>query len=107
MKANVLVTTAGTIVAQGVIKCLRLANRSENRPVTYGIVTADMSPDTAALYRSDAGYLVPPISSSDYIDAISRYAKMKESAQSSWAQMRNSSQWQAQEKESKTKQELL
>ena len=75
MKANVLVTTAGTIVAQGVIKCLRLANRSKDRPVTYRIVTADMSPDTAALYRSDTGYLVPPISSPDYIDAISKICK--------------------------------
>ncbi len=75
MKANVLVTTAGTIVAQGIIKCLRLASRREDPPVTYRIVTADMSPDTAALYRSDAGYLVPPISSPDYIDAISRICK--------------------------------
>ena len=75
MKANVLVTTGGTIVAQGVIKCLKLANKSEGQPVKYRIVSADMSPEAASLYRSDAGYLVPPISSPDYIEEISRISK--------------------------------
>lgn len=75
MKTNVMVTTAGTIVAQGIIKSLKLANASEDPRVTYKIITADMSADAAGLYRSDAGYLVPPISSPDYIDSIVKICK--------------------------------
>ena len=75
MKTNVMVTTAGTIVAQGIIKSLKLANASEDPRVTYRIITADMSADAAGLYRSDAGYVVPPISSPDYIDSIVKICK--------------------------------
>jgi carbamoyl-phosphate synthase large subunit len=65
MNATVLVTAAGSIVAQGIIKSLKLANR-------YTIVAADMSPLAAGLYRSDKGILVPAVSSPDYIDRIIR-----------------------------------
>jgi hypothetical protein len=42
MNARVLVTAAGSIVAQGIIKSLKLANR-------YTIIAADMSPLAAGL----------------------------------------------------------
>lgn len=38
MTANVLVTAAGGIVAQGIIKSLKLANASNNSPVKYKII---------------------------------------------------------------------
>jgi carbamoyl-phosphate synthase large subunit len=63
MNARVLVTAAGSIVAQGIIKSLKLAQR-------YNIVAADMSPLAAGLWRCDAGVLVPAVSSPDYIESI-------------------------------------
>jgi carbamoyl-phosphate synthase large subunit len=63
MNARVLVTATGSIVAQGIIKSLKLANR-------YTIIAADMSPLAAGLYRCDTGILVPAVSSPDYIESI-------------------------------------
>jgi carbamoyl-phosphate synthase large subunit len=65
MNARVLVTAAGSIVAQGIIKSLKLAGR-------YTIISTDMSPLAAGLYRCDAGVLVPAVSSPDYIESIIR-----------------------------------
>ena len=73
-KASVLVTTAGTIVAQGIIKCLKLAN-SQGASPGYRIVTTDASPDAAGLYRSDVGYLVPPFSSENYVQSICKICR--------------------------------
>jgi carbamoyl-phosphate synthase large subunit len=70
--ANVLVTTAGTIVAQGIMKCLNLANSKKPAKISYRILSSDMSPEAVGLYRSRVGYLVPPFSSKDYIDSISK-----------------------------------
>ncbi|MDG6997890.1 MAG: ATP-grasp domain-containing protein [Nitrososphaerota archaeon] len=70
MEANVLVTTAGTIVAQGIIKSLKLAGIAPGTNMKYKIFAVDMSPEAAGLYRSKAGFLVPPIDSSRYIDSI-------------------------------------
>ena len=67
--ANVLVTAAGTIVAQGIMKCLRLANLGGYRPA-YRIVAADMSPQATGLYRADLGVLVPPATSEDYVGSL-------------------------------------
>ena len=67
MTATVLVTAAGSIVAQGIIKSLKLANRGGAK---YTIIAADMSPLAAGLYRCDAGVLVPAISAPDYIESI-------------------------------------
>ena len=67
MSSRVLVTAAGSIVAQGIIKSLKLANRKNNN---YMIIAADMSPLAAGLYRCDRGILVPPASSPAYIDSI-------------------------------------
>jgi carbamoyl-phosphate synthase large subunit len=72
--SSVLVTSAGTIVGQGIIKCLRLANQSSG-PVRYRIIGADASPLAPSLYRTDLGLLVPPISSDGYVDAIIEICK--------------------------------
>lgn len=63
MNASVLVTAAGSIVAQGIIKSLKLAGR-------YTVIAADMSPLAAGLYRCDRGVLVPPVSFPDYVESI-------------------------------------
>ena len=70
MTANVLVTAAGGIVAQGIIKSLKLANASNNSPVKYKIIAADLSAQAAGLYRCDSGVLIPSASSPSYIDSI-------------------------------------
>lgn len=75
VKANVLVTAAGTIVAQGIIKCLKYANTKKDSPATYRIIATDMSPQAAGLYRSDLSVLVPPASSPEYIDFIVEICK--------------------------------
>ena len=69
-KANVLVTATGSIVAQGIIKCLKLANALNDSPVNYRIIATDISAQAAGLYRCDVGILVPSASSPDYIDSI-------------------------------------
>ena len=70
MTANILVTAAGGIVAQGIIKSLKLANASNNSPVKYKIIAADLSAQAAGLYRCDSGVLIPSASSPSYIDSI-------------------------------------
>lgn len=77
MKATVLVTTAGTITAQGIIKSFRLANVGRDHPVSYRIVSSDMSSDAAGLYRSDLGMIVPSHSSPNYIDTIIKICKIE------------------------------
>jgi carbamoyl-phosphate synthase large subunit len=75
MIANVLVTAAGGIVGQGIIKSLKLSNKSANGPVKYNIFGTDMNPLAAGLYRCDAGALVPPATSPDYVDVITSICK--------------------------------
>ncbi|AFU59251.1 putative carbamoylphosphate synthase large subunit [Candidatus Nitrososphaera gargensis Ga9.2] len=70
MNARVLVTAAGSIVAQGIIKSLKLASKKGD--IRYTIIAADMSPLAAGLYRCDSGILVPPVSSPDYIDSVAK-----------------------------------
>lgn len=69
-ESNVLVTTCGTIVAQGIMKSLRLANKDPKSKIKYRIFTTDMSAEAAGLYRSDMGFLVPRITSPEYINSI-------------------------------------
>jgi carbamoyl-phosphate synthase large subunit len=73
-KATVLVTAAGGIVGEGIIKSLRLANKKEGR-VSYRILAADADPRAAGLYRADEGFLVPGGSSPDYVDRLVKLAK--------------------------------
>jgi len=72
--ATVLVTAAGGIVGEGIIKSLRLAN-SKSGPVSYNILAADADPQAAGLYRADEGFLIPAASSPDYIDRLVKLTK--------------------------------
>jgi carbamoyl-phosphate synthase large subunit len=74
-QANVLVTSAGTIVAQGIIKSLKLLKDQNVKGQKYRIIAADMNLQTASLYRSDLGILLPEISSHKYIDSIINVCK--------------------------------
>lgn len=67
---NVLITAAGSILGQGIIKCLKHINSSENSSINYKIFSIDMSPLASGLYRTEKAFLVPPFSSPDYFDAI-------------------------------------
>jgi carbamoyl-phosphate synthase large subunit len=75
VKEPVLVTSAGTVVAQGIMKSLRLANSRGDATMRYKLITADMSPKAAGLYRSDVGVIVPPADSAGYLDAIMKLCK--------------------------------
>jgi len=73
-KATVLVTAAGGVVGEGIIKSLHLAN-SKGGPVSYKILAADADPRAAGLYRADEGFLVPGASAPDYIDRLVKLIK--------------------------------
>ena len=68
--ATVLVTAAGGIIGQGIMKSLRLASNGSVSPISYQIISADSSPLAAGLYRSDIGLVVPKASDPEYIDSI-------------------------------------
>jgi carbamoyl-phosphate synthase large subunit len=73
--ATVLVTAAGGIVGQGIMKSLRLATSSSLSPNCYRILAVDSSPLAAGLYRSDIGLVVPKASDPEYIDSIITHLK--------------------------------
>lgn len=73
--SNVLVTGVGGIIGQGIIKCLRMANRSRNSQVKYHIIGVDSSSLAAGLYFSDIGILVPNAKDQKYIDSINKIIK--------------------------------
>jgi carbamoyl-phosphate synthase large subunit len=73
--ANVLVTAAGSVVGEGILKCLRLASSKKDAPVKYRIVATDASPLAAGLYRGDKGILVPLADAADYIDSMIKVAR--------------------------------
>src|SRR5215469_10670396 len=74
MNAKVLVTAVGGIVAQGIIKSLKLANFSDGL-VKYKIVAADMSAHAPGLYRCHDGFLLPSANSPDYIENTVKIAR--------------------------------
>jgi carbamoyl-phosphate synthase large subunit len=76
-KGTVLVTAAGGIVGEGMMKSLRLAN-SKGGPVSYNILAADADPRAAGLYRADEGFLIPGASEPNYIDRLVKLAKENE-----------------------------
>ena len=77
-RQTVLVTSTGSVVAQGIIKSLNLAKDGKDNPVKYRIIGADMSPNAPGLYRSDNGILIPPASSPDYIDNLIKLCRQRE-----------------------------
>ncbi len=70
MNANVLVTASGGIVAQGIIKCLKLANKQKKSSTNYKIFATDINAKAPGLYRSDIGILIPPVTDVGYHKAI-------------------------------------
>src|SRR5215204_1832226 len=77
-RQTVLITSTGSVVAQGIIKSLNLANDGKDNPVKYRIIGADMSPNAPGLYRSDNGILIPSASSPDYIDNLIKLCRQRE-----------------------------
>jgi carbamoyl-phosphate synthase large subunit len=73
--ATVLVTAAGGIVGQGIMKSLRLATTSSLSPNSYRILGVDSSPLAAGLYRSDIGLIVPKASDPEFIDSIIKHLR--------------------------------
>jgi carbamoyl-phosphate synthase large subunit len=69
-KANVLVTASGGIVAQGIIKCLKIANKQKKSGTTYKIFATDINAKAPGLYRADVGILVPPVTAPNYLNVI-------------------------------------
>jgi carbamoyl-phosphate synthase large subunit len=72
---NVLVTAVGGIVGEGIVKSLKFANMDEGSPVKYKIIGVDMNDQAAGLYRCDFGKLIPPASSTDYLESIMRIVR--------------------------------
>lgn len=70
MNANVLVTASGGIVAQGIIKCIKLANKQKKSGTKYKIFATDINAKAPGLYRSDMGILVPPVTDVNYHKVI-------------------------------------
>ncbi len=68
LKAPVLVTASGSIVGEGIIKCLKLANSKS--PVHYSIIAGDMSPEAAGLYRGEAGVILPAFNDPQYVPEL-------------------------------------
>lgn len=63
-------TAAGGIVAQGIIKSLKLANKTGKSLSKYRIIATDMTALAAGLHRCDMGIVVPPASSADFVDSL-------------------------------------
>jgi len=76
--ARVIVTAAGTVVGQGIIKCLKLANVREEGP-EYRITATDASPLAAGIYRAQAGFVVPYGSDPSYVDSMIGVVRKTES----------------------------
>jgi carbamoyl-phosphate synthase large subunit len=72
--ATVLVTASGSVVAEGIMKCLRLAS-SLHDSVKYRIIAVDASPLAAGLYRGDKGVLIPNADSEDYVNRLVKAAR--------------------------------
>jgi carbamoyl-phosphate synthase large subunit len=61
---KVLVTGAGAVLGQGIIKCLRMAAGP------YEIVAADPDPRAVGLYWADKAYLIPMAKDPDYLARV-------------------------------------
>jgi carbamoyl-phosphate synthase large subunit len=66
---KVLITGAGALLGQGILKSLKLAQ------TPYHIIAADPDPRAVGLYWADAAYLIPVASASDYLEVIREILK--------------------------------
>lgn len=66
----VLVTATGSIIGEGIIKCLKLANAKGNSGFSYFIVSADMRADAAGLYRGHRAEIIPSPEDESYHEVI-------------------------------------
>ena len=64
MKLNIMVTAAGSAIAQGIMKSLKMSS------LDFGLITTDTHPYAAGLYRGKAGYIVPLACDPNFIDEI-------------------------------------
>lgn len=69
LKHHILITGAGTVVGQGLIKCLKFAN-SRSDEHEYVVTACDMSENATGMYRAHNSVLVPPANSPSYIESI-------------------------------------
>lgn len=65
MKFNILITSSGTVTAQGAIKGLRQQSEFE-----YRLITTDMDEFNAGKYFGDGFYKVPAAGHADYITSL-------------------------------------
>ncbi|MBO3460067.1 ATP-grasp domain-containing protein [Aetokthonos hydrillicola Thurmond2011] len=63
---KVLVTGAGAVLGQGIIKSLRMAS------TPYHIIAVDPDPRAVGLYWADRAYLVPLVVDPSYLDVVRR-----------------------------------
>lgn len=83
MNTTVLVTGSGGIVGEGIIKSLRFNNYFDResrqnqryKKIIYKIISTDITPLSAGLWRSDNGYLVPHANTIDYVEKIIKIIK--------------------------------
>ena len=68
-RATVMVTAAGSIVAQGIMKCLKLAGRRDSG-IKYSTVATDMAPLAAGLFRADRAFILPSPDEEVYVDRV-------------------------------------
>lgn len=61
---RVIVTGAGSIVGQGIVKSLRFSQ------LPVHIIATDIAPLNAALYRADEGSMMAPVEAADALDRI-------------------------------------
>jgi carbamoyl-phosphate synthase large subunit len=69
MKLNILVTSAGSAIAHGIMKSIKKSS------LDCDIITTDAQPYASALYRGKAAYLVPFAKDPDYIEKIIEICK--------------------------------
>lgn len=61
---KVLITGAGALLGQGIIKSLKMSNHD------YWIIAADPDPRAVGLYWADVAYLLPLASAPDYMNVV-------------------------------------
>jgi carbamoyl-phosphate synthase large subunit len=71
-RINVLVTGAGALLGQGILRCIQMAER----PVR--IITADPDPRATGHWLGHCACLIPPASDPQYLEAIENIAEEEE-----------------------------